>query len=102
MQTFIMLTRLRVEGAEKPLFVKKKERQVAEEIKKHCPEVEWLHNYAVLGPWDYVDIFRAPDLETAFQVSAVVRAAGGAHTEVWPALEWDCFKKVLKKNPSLF
>jgi len=52
-------------------------------------------NYAVLGPWDYIDVFQAPDMATAMKLSSLVRYHGGAHTEVWPAVSWDKFNKTL-------
>ena len=34
-------------------------------VRQKCPQVEWISSYAVLGPCDYLDIFRAPDIEAA-------------------------------------
>jgi uncharacterized protein with GYD domain len=58
--------------------------------------VEWVGSYAVLGPYDYVDVFRAPNLDTATKVSAIVRTYGHAQTETWAATEWDHFKEVVR------
>lgn len=69
----------------------RKEKLLVEKVRKHCPSVVWIKNYVALGPWDYVDIFEAPDIETAFRVAALVRYCGGAHTEIWPVTEWDSF-----------
>jgi hypothetical protein len=55
-----------------------------ERVRKECPDVEWVSSYAILGPCDYLDIFRAKDVETASKVTF-----GHAHTEIWTATEWD-------------
>jgi uncharacterized protein with GYD domain len=70
-----------------------------EQIRKECPQVEWLHNFAILGPCDYLDIFRAPDLETAMEVATIIRTYGHASTEVWTATEWQKYKEMLRKLP---
>ena len=62
--------------------------------------VEWLANYAILGPYDYLDIFRAPDVETAMKVATIVRTFGHAHTEVWAATEWKQFKEMVRNLPA--
>jgi CBS domain-containing protein len=69
-------------------------------IRTECPEVEWLQNFALLGPYDYLDVFRAPDLEAASKVSALVRTFGHAQTEIWGAIEWKRFKHIVAKLPA--
>ncbi|HQT80214.1 MAG TPA: GYD domain-containing protein [Rhodopila sp.] len=96
MQTFIMLTRLTPDAVRVPHALEDLEHKVAEHVRVSCPQVEWVGSYAVLGPYDYVDIFRAPDLDTASKVSTIVRTYGHAQTETWAASEWKHFKEVVR------
>jgi uncharacterized protein with GYD domain len=94
MSTFIMLTKLATGAPRTADNIEGLERSTVEHVGQQCPNVHWLHSYAVLGRPDYVDIFTAPDLETAMKVSAIVRTFGAADTEIWPALEWEKFKAI--------
>lgn len=96
MSIFIMLTRLAAGVARTAPNLEDLERAAMDRIKQQCPNVHWLQSYAVLGRPDYVDIFTAPDIETAMKVSALVRTFGAADTEVWPAVEWDRFKVIAR------
>ncbi len=96
MATFIMLTRLGPDAARSPQALEQLERNAMEKVRQDCPDVEWVCNYAVLGPYDYLDIFLAKDIETAARVSTLIRTFGHAHTEIWAATEWDRFKEIVR------
>jgi uncharacterized protein with GYD domain len=89
MATFALLTRLSPEALTRPTAVAELNRKVQQRVKKECPGVKWLANYAVLGPCDYLDIFESPDLETATKLALLVRSLGHATTETWVITPWD-------------
>lgn len=96
MPTFIMLTRLATDAVRSPRRLESLERDVMARVNKECAGVEWVTSFAILGPYDYLDIFKASDIETAARVSALVRTFGHAQTEIWPATEWDRFKELVR------
>jgi uncharacterized protein with GYD domain len=99
MPTFIMLTRLNPDAVRSPKGLEALERDAMKRVREQCPEVEWLSSYAVLGPYDYLDIFVASDIETAAKVSTLIRTFGHAQTEIWSATEWDRFKEIVRTLP---
>ncbi len=99
MPTFIMLTRLSGNLLHSPKSLEELERHVMERLRTECPEVEWVQNFAILGPYDYLDIFRAPDMDTAFKVATIIRTFGHAQTEIWAATEWKAFKDLVRHLP---
>jgi uncharacterized protein with GYD domain len=97
--TFVMTTRLSPEALPKPGAMEDFEKRAMSHIRNDCPTVKWLHSWAVLGSCDYVDVFEAPDIETAMKVSAVFRTFGRVYSEIWPAVEWGTFKQLIHSLP---
>ncbi len=95
MSTYVLLTRLTPDAIVEPQELEKLAAQVKKQVAATCPGVKWVANYALLGPYDYLDIFEAPDNETAAKVAVTVRTLGQATTEVWTATPWQQFKTVL-------
>lgn len=100
MQTFIMLTRLAHGALSSPEELEGLEKRVMDRVIGQCPDVKWVASYAILGPHDYLDVFEAPDTQTAMQVSTIVRTFGHADTEIWGATEWKRFKTMIRHLPS--
>lgn len=99
MNTFIMLTRVSHEGVRAPHALESLEKEVMAQVRSECPEVNWVQSYAVLGPYDYLDVFEAPDVAAAMRVATLIRTLGHAESEVWPATEWGTFKEILHGLP---
>ena len=96
MPLFVMLTRLVPGSVIVPSGLEEKEKRVMERIRAECPDVEWLSSYALLGPYDYLDLFKAPSVDAALRVSTLVRTQGHAQTEVWAGTEWYHFKDLIR------
>jgi uncharacterized protein with GYD domain len=97
MQTYIMLTHMSPESATASSKLLELEHRVAELVRDEVPGIEWVSSYAVLGACDYLDVFRAPDAESAAKVALIVRTHGHASTELWSAVEWPKFKPILNQ-----
>lgn len=100
MPTFIMLTRVAAETLRSPHALEDLESKAVGAIRAQCPQVKWLSSYAVLGPYDYLDIFEAPDIDTATKVSTLIRTHGRSYSEVWAATDWEKFKQMIHAMPA--
>ena len=100
MPVYVMMTRLAHGALAEPSNLETLEKEVMDRVQALCPEVEWLTSYAVLGPYDYLDVFDAPDNDTATKVATVIRTFGHAQTEIWPATDWQRFKQIVRDLPA--
>jgi uncharacterized protein with GYD domain len=89
MPTFVVLTKLSPEALKRPQSAEDLGRQVTQRIHQEIPEAKWVGSYALLGPYDYLDIFDAPSEEVAQKVTMLIRSFGHATTETWVATPWD-------------
>ena len=76
----------------------------AERVKAVNTEVEALgvkvlHQYAVLGNYDFVNILEAPDIETMAKVAMMLAARGTLKTQTLTAMPIDTFIDRLGTNP---
>lgn len=68
-------------------------REWLEQVMEKCPEVKFIAHYGLLGPFDFMDIYEAPDEETAAKVSMISLQNGAFTAESWIALP---YKKILR------
>jgi uncharacterized protein with GYD domain len=68
-----------------------------EAVAKKCPEVRWKAHYALLGPYDFMDIYEAPNEEVAAKVSMISLAQGALKAESWAAIPYNRFLELTKE-----
>jgi len=95
MPTYILLSTLTAEG-------RKTVKSKPERIKEVSKEVEALGarvigQYAVLGPYDFVNILEAPDNETISRISVELGSRGTVQIMTLPAIPLDQFVAKLKR-----
>ena len=76
---------------------KKTGRDWLKEVKNKCPEVIFKSHYALLGKYDFLDIYEAPDEETAAKVSMISLSNGATLAESWTAIPYNKFLKLIEE-----
>jgi uncharacterized protein with GYD domain len=96
MPTYILMTKLSSEMTKDVTQRAAKGRAWMDRVKKDCPEVKFLSHYFILGPYDFIDIYEAPDEETAAKVSMISMAEGAVAAESWTAVPYKRFLELIK------
>jgi uncharacterized protein with GYD domain len=68
-----------------------------DQVKEKCPEVKFLAHYALLGPYDFLDIYEAPNEETAAKVSLISLQSGAFQAESWVAIPYKRFVELAEE-----
>jgi len=88
MKTFILMTKLAPQVTSQMKDRAKIGAAWLEEVKEKCPDVKFLAHYGLLGAYDFMDIYEAPDEEVAAKVSMISRANGAVVAESWTAIPY--------------
>ncbi len=97
MPTFVLLTRLGEAERKHPKLRAAKGKKWMQAIHKRCPGLKFLCHYAMLGPYDFLDIYEAPDAETAAKVSLISMAGGATAAESWTLIPYDDYLHLAKQ-----
>ena len=97
MPKFVLMTRLSSESVHDARVRRAMGKEWLERVKKSNPEVKWLAHYALLGPYDFMDIYEAPDIETAHRISMISRSEGALTAESWEALPYEDYLKLFEE-----
>jgi uncharacterized protein with GYD domain len=96
MATYILVSRL---SPELTKDLKKRAeigRKWIERVRKNCPDVKFLAHYALLGPYDFLDIYEAPNEKSAAKVSMISLSGGAVSAESWTAIPYKKFLNLIK------
>ncbi|MFX1573064.1 MAG: GYD domain-containing protein [Promethearchaeota archaeon] len=57
-------------------------------VRDKIPDIKWIAHYAILGPYDFLDIFEVKNEKEAAKVSLISRSAGATFAESWTAIPY--------------
>lgn len=97
MQTFILLTKLSPEASKQVKDRAKLGRAWLDQVKQKCPEVNFISHYALLGEYDFLDIYEAPNEETAAKVSLISLSNGAFQAKSLIAIPYKQFLKLAEE-----
>jgi len=97
MQTFILMTKLSAEVSRQIKDRAKIGRAWLDQVKEKCPEVKFIAHYALLGGFDFMDIYEAPNEETAAKVSMISLANGAFEAQSWTAIPYKRFVELTEE-----
>ena len=97
MQTYVLMTKLAPDCIGEASDRKSRGQDWLNRVNKACPQVKWIAHYALLGRYDFMDLYEAPDDATAHKVSMISREEGAISAESWPALSYDKHLKLMEE-----
>ena len=95
MPIYILATKLQ----NPDLFQKRKEQGAKwlNLVREKVPDIKWIAHYAILGPYDFLDIFEVKNEQDAAKVSLLSRSAGAVLAESWTAIPYKHFLELSKE-----
>lgn len=97
MQTYILLTKLAPDISKRVKDRASLGRAWLDQVKEKCPEVNFVSHYALLGKYDFLDIYEAPDERTAAKVSMISLSNGAFQAESLIAIPYQKFLKLTEE-----
>ena len=97
MAIFIMLSKfsLRSPGEIKSLSVI--DQELDQRLFKECPRVKRIASYALLGEFDFLNIFDAPDASTATKVALIIQSLGMGKTQTLTGIPFKEFRDLVEE-----
>jgi uncharacterized protein with GYD domain len=97
MPTYILMTKLSPEVTRRMKERAKIGEEWIQKVKERCPGVRFRAHYALLGSFDFLDIYEAPDEEVACKVSMISLSLGASSAESWTAIEYKRFLELAEE-----
>jgi len=95
MATYVLMTKLAPELMQDVKHREAIGRNWIQLIQEKCPEVKFVGHWALLGQYDFMDIYEAPDGETAAKVAMITQAQGAVSAETLAAIPYPRFLELM-------
>lgn len=97
MQTYILLTKLSPDLTRRMKDRENIGKTWIEQVRIKCPEVRFISHYALLGQYDFLDIYEAPDEDSAAKVSMISQANGAMQAQSLIAIPYKRFLELTEE-----
>jgi uncharacterized protein with GYD domain len=94
MPQYILLSSLTVQGVQTLKSNPERLREVNRDVEELGARV--LHQWATLGPYDFVNVIEAPDDATVARISVALGARGSSKFQTLPAIPVDEFLALME------
>jgi uncharacterized protein with GYD domain len=71
------------------------DQEFQKKLEERFPEVERIASYALLGAYDFLHVFEAPDAKVAARVALLANTFGVSSTETLTAIPFEEFREML-------
>jgi hypothetical protein len=82
MVAFIIHTQFLLNNFSSSEDLEESERRIMDHIRSELPMVTWK-NVRVIGPYEYLETFQAPDVDAALKVKAIMETFENVRVELW-------------------
>jgi uncharacterized protein with GYD domain len=97
MPTYVLVTKLSPTSLKDPRGRRRAGQEWKAKVEKLVPGIQWKAHYALLGPYDFMDVYDAPDDAAAMRVSLLSRELGAASAESWPAMAYESYLPLVEQ-----
>ncbi len=97
MTTFILLSKISLRSPGEVRALSEMDREFDRRLKEECPEVRRIASYALLGEYDFLHIFEAPDAKSAARVALLANIFGHCTTQTLTAIPFEEFREIVEK-----
>jgi len=97
MTTFVLLSKVSLRSPGEVKTVGEMDREFGRRLAEECPEVRRIASYALLGEYDFLHIFEAPDARAATKVALLAQSFGAGTTQTLTAISLDEFRAIVEE-----
>jgi len=97
MATFIMLSKFSLRNVGEIKSLADIDEALDRRIREECPRVKRLASYALLGEYDFLNIFDAPDATAAAKVALIIQSLGMGSTQTLTGIPFQEFRNLVEE-----
>jgi len=97
MTTFVLLSKVSPEGVRRLKRLSEMDQELDKKLAELCPQVKRVASYALLGAYDFLHIFEAPDAQTAAKVALIANSFGVSTSQTLTAIPIKEFAALAEK-----